>query len=117
MKNFLLPLVMCVMFLSGCDLLGPSFSIDEGERVIHRIMNRNASSFSDDGDETFCIKSVTFQENYFNERKYAVSFYGKENGSRYRYDPNAVYVGKDEGGWYVQMLTPRNTKSATKFRE
>lgn len=116
MKKVLLPLVMCVMFLSGCDLLGPSFSVDDGKRVIHRIMNRNASSFSEDGDKTFVIDTISFQKNDGDQREYYVRYWGRLNGELYKYG-QVVFVGKDEGGWYVKMFSQRNTESLQKFRE
>ena len=120
MKKVLLPLIMCVMFLSGC---GPGFSVEAGKSICERIMNSNRGVLSpgDSFENSFKIKSISFKDNYDSgrgsvERGYVVIYEARLHNGKYYDITRLVFVGKDEGGWYVSIELP-DANVSTKLRE
>ena len=108
---------MCVMFLSGCDLelepQGPGFSVAEGKNICERIMenNRGVLSPGDSYENSFKIKTISFKDNYGRGRGsvvrgYIVIYEARLHNGKYYEITRLVAVGKDDGGWYVEIELP-----------
>lgn len=108
-KIFLLVMLLASVFFTGC--LKPNFTVKEGQIICQKIMAKNAKILSPGAPDHYKLTYISFDDNYYGiSRGYTVQFKTRlDDGKLYTVTRRAD-VGKDEGGWYVEIVHPSSEK-------